>query len=129
MNLMSSIAKTFVGSPIAIVRVAPVLFTGRTPYLRATSPGTILMMFGSISKWDRSIEGTPNCWERVSVMSASVHGADPHEGLAELAPLLALGLQCGVELILRDQLRLEKKVAKFYGHGLTADRKAWAEEG
>ena len=68
MNLMSSMANTFVGSPIAIVRVAPVLFTGRTPYLRATSAGTTLMTFGSISKLARSIDGTPNCWERVSVI-------------------------------------------------------------
>ena len=71
MNLMSSIAKTLVGSPIAMVNVAPVLFTGRTPYLRATSPGTILMTAGSIEKLERSIEGTPNCWESVSVMSLS----------------------------------------------------------
>src|SRR6266542_66277 len=72
MNLMSSIAKTLVGSDIAIVRVAPVLWTGRTPYFRATSPGTTLMTVGSISKCARSIEGTPNCWERVSVMSCSL---------------------------------------------------------
>src|SRR5262249_37614411 len=72
MNLMSSMAKTLVGSPMAIVRVAPVLLTGRTPYLRATSPGTILITAASISKLPRSIEGTPNCWESVSVMSFSV---------------------------------------------------------
>src|SRR5216684_7140682 len=71
MNLMSSMAKTLVGSPIAIVSVAPVLFTGSTPYFRATSPGTILMTKGSISKCDRSIDGTPNCCESISVMSFS----------------------------------------------------------
>src|ERR1700730_18318776 len=71
MNLMSPMANTFVGSPMAIVSVAPVLFTGRTPYFRATSPGTTLMTAGSISKCARSIEGTPNCCERVSVMSPS----------------------------------------------------------
>ena len=71
MNLMSSIAKTLVGSPIAIVSVAPVLFTGSTPYLRATSAGTILTTAGSISKLARSMEGTPNCCDRVSVMSFS----------------------------------------------------------
>ena len=117
MNLMSSMANTFVGSPIAIVSVAPVLFTGRTPYLRATSAGTILMTLGSISKLARSIDGTPNCWESVSVISFSVTAPDADEGLAELSALFPLGLQGGVELILRDQLRLEEEIAEFDCHG------------
>ena len=49
MNLMSSIAKTFVGSIIAMVTVAPALATGRIVYLRATSAGMILMTASSIS--------------------------------------------------------------------------------
>jgi hypothetical protein len=71
MNLMSSMAKTFVGSAMAMVIVAPVLLTGRMLYLRATSAGISLMTEASISKWARLMEGTPNCWERHSVMSSS----------------------------------------------------------
>ena len=72
MNLMSSMAKTFVGSAIAIVIVAPVLLTGRMLYLRATSAATSFRTAGSISKCERLIDGTPNCAESVSVMSSSV---------------------------------------------------------
>ena len=49
MNLMSSMAKTFVGSIIAMVIVAPALVTGRMVYLRAMSAGMILMTASSIS--------------------------------------------------------------------------------
>src|ERR1035437_7877718 len=60
MNLMSSMANTFVGSAMAIVIVAPVLLTGRMLYLRATSAATSLRTAGSISKCERLIDGTPN---------------------------------------------------------------------
>ena len=71
MNLMSSIAKTLVGSTIAMVSVAPVRLTGTTRYFCATSEGISLMTASSISKWRRLIEGTPYCSERRSVMSSS----------------------------------------------------------
>ena len=59
MNLMSSMANTFVGSAIAIVSVAPDRDSGRIWYLRDVSAGMILMIAGSTSKWSRLIEGTP----------------------------------------------------------------------
>src|SRR5512143_986799 len=102
MNLMSSIAKTFVGSDIAIVSVAPVLFTGSTPYLRATSPGTTFITVGSISKCARWIDGTPNCCESVS-----------------------LRLQSGVDLLGRDDLRLQKEIAQFYDHWRAIEGRAF----
>jgi hypothetical protein len=61
MNLMSSIAKTLVGSVIAIVRVLPERLSGMTWYLRAVSVGTSLTMVGSILNWARLIDGTPYC--------------------------------------------------------------------
>ena len=45
------------------------------------------------------------------------HRADAHERLADLAALLALELQRGFELFLRDQLLLEEEVPEFDGHG------------
>ena len=50
MKVISSMAKMLVGSVIASVRVAPVLFTGMTLYLRARSTGMIFATLGSISK-------------------------------------------------------------------------------
>ena len=69
MNLMSSMANTFVGSAMAMVRVAPE--RDRIWYLRAVSAGMILMMAGSTSKWSRLMEGTPYCRERRLVISSS----------------------------------------------------------
>ena len=46
--------------------------------------------------------------------------ADADERFADLAALFALELQRGFELILRDQLLLEKEVPEFYGHGSEA---------
>ncbi len=45
-------------------------------------------------------------------------GADPDEGLADLASLLPLELEGGLELFLGDQLLLEEEVSEFYGHGV-----------
>src|SRR6185503_16589091 len=115
MNLMSSMAKTFVGSDIAIVSVAPVLLTGRTPYFRATSPGTTLMIAGSISKCARSIEGTPNCWDRVSVMSCSDTAPIRIRASPNL-PLSPLGQQSGIHLLGRHELRLDEEISEFYRH-------------
>ena len=71
MNLMSSMAKTFVGSAMAIVSVAPERLRGRIWYFRDVSEGMILMMAGSTSKWSRLIEGTPYWRERRLVISSS----------------------------------------------------------
>ena len=46
--------------------------------------------------------------------------ADANERLADLAALLALELQRGLELLLRDELLLEEEVPEFYGHGMKA---------
>ena len=49
MNFRSSSAKTFVGSVIAMVSVAPTRLSGMIWYLWAVSAGTSLMTAGSIS--------------------------------------------------------------------------------
>ena len=59
MNLMSSMAKTLVGSTMAMVKRAPALETGKMVYLRATSGGMILMIDSSTSTSARLIAGTP----------------------------------------------------------------------
>ena len=59
MNLMSSIAKTLVGSVIAIVSVAPARLSGTIWYFCAVSAGISLMTPASISNCARLIEGTP----------------------------------------------------------------------
>ena len=72
MNLMSSIAKTLVGSVIAIVSVAPARLSGTIWYFCAVSAGISLMTAGSISNWARLIEGTPYCLLRSAVISSSL---------------------------------------------------------
>src|SRR3954470_12679239 len=72
MNLMSSMAKTLVGSVIAIVSVAPERLSGIIWYLWAVSAGISLMMPGSISNWVRLMEGTPYCLLRSAVISSSL---------------------------------------------------------
>ena len=72
MNFTSSIAKTFVGSIIATVTVAPVFETGRIVYLRARSAGMILRTASSMSMPLRSTEGTLKCWESESTSCFSV---------------------------------------------------------
>ena len=69
MNLMSSIAKTFVGSLIAIVSVAPEWLTGIIMYFCAMSPGTSLTTTGSIWKSARLIDGMPYCLLSRAVIS------------------------------------------------------------
>jgi hypothetical protein len=71
MNLMSSMANTFVGSAMAIVSVAPERDSGRIWYFRAVSAGMILMIAGSTSKWSRLIEGTPYWRDSRLVISSS----------------------------------------------------------
>ena len=72
MNLMSSMAKTFVGSVIAIVSVAPERLSGTIWYFCAVSGGMSLMTDWSISNCVRLIEGTPYCLLRSDVISSSV---------------------------------------------------------
>src|SRR5262245_549850 len=72
MNLMSSMAKTLVGSSMAMVSFAPALEMGRMVYLRATSAGMILITASSTSTRSRFTDGTPKCLERKSVSFSSV---------------------------------------------------------
>ena len=72
MNFTSSMAKTLVGSVIAMVSVAPSRLSGTIWYLRAVSAGTSLMTAGSISNWFRAIEGTPYCFDSSAVISSSL---------------------------------------------------------
>jgi hypothetical protein len=64
-------AKTFVGSAMAMVRVAPDRERGRIWYFRVVSAGMILMIEGSTSKWSRLMDGTPYWRERRLVISSS----------------------------------------------------------
>ena len=72
MNLMSSIAKTLVGSVIAIVSVAPARLSGTIWYFCAVSAGISLMTAGSMSNCVRLMEGTPYCLLRSAVISSSL---------------------------------------------------------
>ena len=72
MNLMSSIAKTLVGSVIAIVSVLPERLSGMIWYFRAVSAGMSLMMVGSILNCARLMDGTPYCLLRSAVISSSL---------------------------------------------------------
>ena len=68
---MSSTAKTFVGSDIATVRVAPTRLTGTISYFWAVAAGTTLMTPASISNWERLMEGTPYCLLSSDAISSS----------------------------------------------------------
>ena len=72
MNLMSSMAKTLVGSVIAIVSVAPARLSGRIWYFWAVSAGISLMTDWSISNSPRLIDGTPYCRLSSAVISSSL---------------------------------------------------------
>jgi hypothetical protein len=72
MNLMSSMASTFVGSVIAIVSVPPARDSGTIWYFWAVSAGTSLSTTGSISNWPSAIDGTPYCLLRKAVISSSL---------------------------------------------------------
>ena len=72
MNLMSSIAKTFVGSVIAIVSDAPERLSGMIWYFCAVSAGTSLTTAGSIWNCARLMDGMPYCLLRRAVISSSL---------------------------------------------------------
>jgi hypothetical protein len=65
-------AKTLVGSVIAIVSVAPARLSGMIWYLCAVSEGISLTIEGSISNCERLIDGTPYCFESSAVISSSL---------------------------------------------------------
>ena len=116
MNLMSSMANTFVGSAIAIVIVAPVLLTGRMLYLRATSAATSLRTSGSISKCERLIDGHAEL--RRERLGDVVFGdeAQLDERFAELHAGGLHFLQRLLELLRRDELRLDEEIPELDGH-------------
>jgi hypothetical protein len=87
MNLMSSMAKTFVGSAMARVSLAPESDSGSTWYFRAVSAGTILMIRGSTSKWSRQIEGTPYCRDSRLVISFSLTNPSETKAAPSLPPV------------------------------------------
>src|SRR5260221_7218876 len=91
MNLMSSMANTFVGSAMAMVKVAPERERGRIWYFRAVSAGMILMMVGSTSKWSRLIEGTPYWRERGARDSSVRTNPRANKALPLFAPFIFLG--------------------------------------
>ncbi len=72
MNLMSSSAKTLVGSVIAIVNVAPERPIGTIWYFCAVSAGISLRTDASMSNWARLMKGTPYCRLRSAVISSSL---------------------------------------------------------
>ena len=71
MNLMSSMANTFVGSVIASVSVAPARLSGTIWYFCAVSGGISLMTAASISNCARLIDGTPYWRLSSAVISSS----------------------------------------------------------
>ena len=62
MNLMSSMAKTLVGSAIAIVIVAPAWLTGRMWYFCAVSAGISLMTDGVDLELRQVDRRNADCW-------------------------------------------------------------------
>ena len=116
MNLMSSMAKTLVGSVIAIVSVAPARVSGMIWYFCAVSAGTSLMTAGSISNCVERDRGHAVLLaeQRRDLLVLDVAELDQVE--AELPPVLALIVQRLLELLRRDALLLEKQLADAYGH-------------
>ena len=116
MNLMSSIAKTLVGSVIAIVSVLPERLSGMIWYLRAVSVGTSLTMVRSILNCARLIAGNAVLLaeERRDLLVLD----EPHldEVVTELAPVGLLLCQRLLELLGGDQFLLEKEFAYSDGH-------------
>ena len=116
MNLMSSIAKTLVGSVIAIVSVAPARLSGTIWYFCAVSAGMSLMTRGvdlELRQVDR----------RNAVLLAEERGDllvldEPQldEVVAELPPVGLLMVQGLLELLWGDPLLLEEELADANGH-------------
>src|SRR5207253_9711672 len=71
MNFMSSIAKTFVGSTMASVRVAPTRDNGRTEYFWATSGGMRRRTESSVSNKTRLTDGMPYWRDSMAVIVSS----------------------------------------------------------
>ena len=116
MNLMSSIAKTLVGSVIAIVSVAPARLSGTIWYFCAVSAGISLMTAG-IDLELREVDGGDAVLlaeERRDLLVLD----EPHldEVEAELPPAGLLMVQGLLELIRGDALLLEEELANADGH-------------
>ena len=116
MNLMSSMANTFVGSVIAIVSVAPDRESGMIWYFCAVSAGTSLTTVGidvELPEGDR----------RHAVLLAQESGdlvvfdePELDQIEAELPPVLALIVQRLLELLRRDALLFEKQLSDSNRH-------------
>ena len=118
MNLMSSIAKTLVGSVIAIVSVLPERLSGTIWYLRAVSVGNQLDD-GRVDLELREVDGGN------AVLLAEERGDllvldEPHldEVVAELPPVGLLLVQGLLQLLRGDPLLLEEELANADGHEL-----------
>ena len=68
------------------------------------------MTFGSIAKLRQIDRGNAELLRKRLGDVALGDGAHADEGLAQFSALFALDLQRGFELLLRDQLRLEKEI-------------------
>ncbi len=117
MNLMSSIAKTLVGSVIAIVSVAPARDSGTIWYLCAVSAG-ISLMTAAIDLELREVD------RRHAVLLAQqrrdlvvLDDAQLDEVVAELPPVGLLMVQGLLELVWRDAFLLQQELANADGHG------------
>ena len=116
MNLMSSIAKTLVGSVIAIVSVAPARLSGTIWYFCAVSAGISLTTAG-IDVELGEVDGGD------AVLLAEKGGDflvldEPHldEVVAELPPAGLLMVQGLLQLLRGDALLLEEEFANTDGH-------------
>ena len=116
MNLMSSIAKTLVGSVIAIVSVAPARLSGTIWYFCAVSAGNQLDD-RRVDLELREVDGGD------AVLLAEERGDllvldEPHldEVVAELAPVGLLMVQGLLQLLRGDALLLEEELANADGH-------------
>ena len=117
MNLMSSIAKTLVGSVIAIVRVLPERLSGTIWYLCAVSVG--------IELDDRGVDVELGEVDGRNAVLLAEEGGDllvldePHldEVVAELSPVRLLMVQGLLQLIGGDPFLLEEEFAYSNGHG------------
>ena len=116
MNLMSSIAKTLVGSVIAIVSVAPARLSGTIWYLLRGVGGNQLDD-GRVDLELREVDGGDAVLlaeERGDLLVLDEPQLD--EVVAELAPVGLLMVQGLLELLRGDALLLQKELANADGH-------------
>ena len=116
MNLMSSIAKTLVGSVIAMVSVAPERLSGTIWYLCAVSAG-ISLTTGGVDVELGEIDGGD------AVLLAEkggdflvLHEAHLDQVVAELSPAGLLMVQGLLQLLRGDAFLLQEELANADGH-------------